>query len=381
MIRGDFLTLQKNITKQHLAIYLPSLRGGGAERVMATLANAYSERGFAVDLVLAAAEGPYLKELSAKVRVVDLKAGRVTRSLPGLVAYLHRERPQAMLTALNHANVIAVLARFLARVPTRLVVSERNTLTEEATRNQGIATRVVHVLMRWLYPHVDGILAVSEGAADALSCFANIPRQRIATVYNPYDLLTIQQRASDALDHPWFSPGSPPVVLGIGRLTAQKDFHSLIRAFTQLRTKRSARLMILGEGELRSDLQTLADSLGLGIQDFCLHGFVDNPFAYLARCDVFVLSSRWEGLPNVLIQALACGAPVVSTDCPSGPAEILENGQWGRLVPVGDVEALAQAMLDSLTEAEHPDVTTRAAYFSVERAADEYLRILLAGMN
>jgi glycosyltransferase involved in cell wall biosynthesis len=381
MYQGCVLTLEVKMPKQHVAIYLPSLRGGGAERVMATLANAFVARGFVVDLVLASAEGPYLKELSPKVTVVDLKAGRVTRSLPGLVAYLRRERPQAMLSALNHANVIAVLARFLARVPTRLVISERNTLTKDATRNQGIAARFVYVLMRWLYPHADGIVAVSEGAADALSCFANIPRKRIATVYNPYDLLTIQQRASIALDHPWFASGEPPVVLGIGRLTAQKDFPSLIRAFAQLGTQHPARLMILGEGELHADLQALGDSLGLGAHNFCLQGFVDNPFAYMARCGVFVLSSRWEGLPNVLIQALACGASVVSTDCPSGPAEILENGKWGTLVPVGDVEALAKAILENLTETEHQDVSIRAAYFNVERAADEFLRQLLPRNN
>lgn len=377
MLQGDVLTLEEKMPKQHLAIYLPSLGGGGAERVMATLANAFAERGFAVDLVLAAAEGPYLKELSAKVRVVDLKSGRVTRSLPGLVAYLRRERPQVMLTALNHANVIAVLARFISRVPTRLVVSERNTLTEEATRNQSIATRVVHVLMRWLYPHADGVVAVSEGAAEALSCFANIPRQRIATVYNPYDLSKIQQRASEALDHPWFAPGEPPVILGIGRLTAQKDFPSLIRAFAQLRIHQPARLMILGEGELHAELQALADSLGLGTQEFRLQGFVDNPFAYMARARLFVLSSRWEGLPNVLIQALACGAPVVSTDCPSGPDEILENGKWGRLIPVGDVDALSKAMMETLIDTEPPDVRSRATHFSVERSVDEYLRLLL----
>jgi glycosyltransferase involved in cell wall biosynthesis len=376
MVQGDVLTLKDNMPKQHMAIYLPSLGGGGAERVMATLANAFAERGFAVDLVLAAAEGPYLKDLSTKVRVVDLKAGRVTRSLPGLVAYLRRERPQVMLTALNHANVIAVLARFISRVPTRLVVSERNTLTKEATRNQSIATRVVHVLMRWLYPHADGVVAVSEGAADALSNFANIPRQRIVTVYNPYDVLKIQQRAREELDHPWFAPGEPPVILGIGRLTAQKDFPTLIRAFAKLRTQQPARLMILGEGELHAELQVLADSLGLAAEDFCLLGFVDNPFAYLARSGVFVLTSRWEGLPNVLIQALACGAPVVSTDCPSGPAEILENGKWGRLVSVGDVEALSEAILKALSAIDYTDVAIRANYFSIDRSVDGYLKLL-----
>jgi glycosyltransferase involved in cell wall biosynthesis len=375
------MTPEDNISKQSVALYLPSLRGGGAECVMVTLANAFAERDFSVDMVLVSAEGPYLNELSDKVRVVDLRAGGAASSLLGLVAYLRRERPQAMLTALNHINVIAILARFIARVPMRLVVSEHIDVTKEAPHNQSVAMRVVYVLMRWFYPYADGIAAVSEGAAEGLSYFANIPRHRIATVYNPHDLLKIQQRANEALDHPWFERGELPVILGIGRLSAQKDFRSLIRAFSKLRTQKPSRLMILGEGELHAELQALADSLGLGAKEFCLQGFVDNPFAYLARCGMFVLSSRWEGLPNVLIEALACGTSVVSTDCPSGPAEILENGEWGRLVPVDDVEALAVAMLATLTETEHPDVASRAAYFSVDRAADDYLKLLLPGLN
>lgn len=369
------------MSKPHLAIYLPSVRGGGAERAMVTLANAFTERGVFVDFVLAKAEGPYLNELCTEVRIIDLNSCRVALSLPGLVAYLRQERPQALLSALNHANVIAVLGRYLAGVPTRLVVSERNTLSQEAMQKQRMTERVVHMLMRWLYPYADGIVAVSDGAADSLSSFANISRQRITTVYNPYDLLKLKKCASDPLDHPWFAQGSPPVVLGIGRLTAQKDFHTLIRAFRQLRAQRPARLMILGDGELRGDLTALAGSLGLGADDFCLQGFVDNPFSYLSRCGVFVLSSRWEGLPNVLIQALACGAPVISTDCPSGPAEILEKGMWGALVPVGDTEALAQAMLGTLIDKAHPDGAIRASYFSVERAAEEYLRILFPYPN
>ena len=368
----------KHDAKQHIAIYLPSLHGGGAERVMATLANAFTERGFKVDLVLAEAKGPYLKELSPKVRVVDLKVGRVSRSLPGLVGYLRREQPYAMLTALNHANVIAIIARALAGVATRLVISERITLGKASTRNEGMAQRILYVLMRLCYPKADGIVAVSNGAADALSVFAKIPRERITTVYNPCNVIAIQKRAEESLEHPWFLPGEPPVVLGIGRLTTQKDFPLLLKAFAQLRTQCKARLMILGDGELSGSLQDLAHSLGLGADDFCLQGFVENPFSYLSRCGVFVLSSRWEGLPNVLIQALACGAAIVSTDCPSGPLEILEDGKWGRLVPVGDVQAMAEAMKETLNHQQRPDQTLRALDFNVDLSVNGYLRVLQA---
>ena len=358
-----------------LALYLPSLRGGGAERVMVTLANGFAERGHAVDLVLAKAEGPYLPEVARKVRIVDLGARRVVSSLPGLVRYLRRERPRAMLSALNHANVIALLARRLADVPTRLVVSEHSHLSSSLNGAPNRRGRLMPGFMRRTYPWADGVVAVSAGVADDLAQAISLPRQRIAVVYNPVATDELLARAEAPLDHPWFAPGEPPVVLSVGRLTVQKDFGVLLSAFAKLRARRPARLMILGEGELRPELESLAQQLGIDA-DVALPGFRDNPYAYMRRAAVFVLSSRFEGLPNALIQAMACGTPVVSTDCPSGPAEILQDGQWGRLVPVGDVELMAMAISVTLDNKVHPDVSSRANHFNEKRSIEKYLTVM-----
>jgi glycosyltransferase involved in cell wall biosynthesis len=234
----------------------------------------------------------------------------------------------------------------------------------------------VYALIHWLYPYADRIVAVSEGVANDLAVFARLPRNRIHTIYNPFDIERIQVHARAPLDHPWFAPGQPPVVLGVGRLSVQKDFSTLLRAFARLRTKRAARLMILGEGELRSELEGLSHSLGLTANEFFMPGFVSNPYAYYARCGVFVLSSRWEGLPGVLIEAMAAGAQVVATDCKSGSSEILENGKWGQLVPVGDYAAMADALNITLCEDHKFDVRTRAAYFDVDSSIDAFLSYL-----
>jgi len=366
-----------NANAQKLALYLPSLRGGGAERVMVTLANGFAARGFAVDLVLASAEGPYLKDVAQNVRVVDLRARRVLTSLPGLVRYLRRERPLAILSAMGHANVIAVLARKLSGTHPRLVVSEHSNFSVTAKHGDPRVARWMRRFMAWAYPLADGVVAVSQGVGDDLAPCIGLKPAAITVVYNPIDTAAVAQRSREALSHPWLQPGEPPVVVAIGRLTPQKDFPTLLRAFARLRQTQNARLLILGEGELRPQLEALV--AGLGLQDHArLPGFVDNPFAYLSRSALFVLSSAWEGFGNVLVEAMACGTPVVATACPSGPEEILENGRWGRLVPVGDERALAEAMAAALQETHHPDVAARAAAFGVDKAVDGYLRVMLA---
>lgn len=361
-----------------IAIFLPSLRGGGAERVMVTLANAIVARGYAVDLIVAIAQGPYLKDVSAGVRIIDLKADRLIKALLPLIRYLRWARPDAMLSAMGHANVVALLARRFACVRTRVVVSERGLISGESALSRGVASHVMYRLVPLLYSGADGICTVSHAASIDLAIFARLPVQRVQTIYNPFDLVRISQLAAEALDHPWFAPGQPPVLLAIGRLNEAKDFPTLIRAFAQLRQKHSARLVILGEGELRPELEALLAQLNLGSDVVQLPGFLENPFAWLARSRLFVLSSKREGLPGVLIEAMACGRPVVSTNCLSGPHEILEGGRWGRLVPVGDAAALAQAMAASLNTPpeEQPDVRQRAAAFELNCAVDAYLKIL-----
>jgi glycosyltransferase involved in cell wall biosynthesis len=233
-------------------------------------------------------------------------------------------------------------------------------------------------LARWFYPWADAIVTVSQGSADDLVRLG-LSSERIRVIYNPVVTPELFEKAKEPLEHDWFEPGSPPVILGVGRLEKQKDFPTLIRAFAQVRQQRPARLMILGEGQDRPALEALVQELGIE-EDVALPGFVANPFAYMARAGVFVLSSLFEGLPTVLIEAIAVGTKVVSTDCESGPAEILENGLYGKLVPVGDSKGIAEAILSTLEEPANSEAQQRkTAEFSLEKAVAQYRQVLHVG--
>lgn len=351
-----------------IAVYLPSLRGGGAERVMVTLANGFAERGHQVDLVLARAEGPYLTEVGPGVRVINLDKGRVLASMLPLVHYLRRERPAAMLSALNHANIVAILARMFALVPTRLVVSERNSLASLGT---GHRARMFRALMRGFYPLADKVVSVSRDGARELIEQLGLAADKVTSIPNPVEIERITQLSKELPAHPWAEGSGSPLILAVGRLEPQKDYPTLLQAFAILRRQRECRLAVLGEGGLRSALEQQIQDLSLG-GSVALLGFEPNPFGWMARCDVYVMSSRFEGFPNSLVQAMACGARVVSTNCPTGPGEILEDGKWGALVPVGDTEALATAMGSALDDLDPPNVMQRAAGFAVSKAIDAY---------
>ncbi len=373
---------------RHLALFVSGFSSGGVPRLMLTLGHALALRGHRVDFLVARSEGPLREKLSSRVRLIELadwqprlhwkpkkNRHRVFASLPALVRYLRRERPDVLLSGGNYVNFVAVAARGLARSATRHVLSHHSNLSRETANKPFVRWAARHV-----FPRADAIVAVSHGVAEDLSAQAGIARDRITTIHNPIVTPELLDQARAPLDHPWFAPGAPPVLLGVGRLHEQKDFPNLVRAFARVRAARDARLVILGEGkspESRRELLELAAGLGVG-DDVALPGFVDNPFAYMARASVFVLSSAWEGFGNVLVEALACGCPVVSTNCPSGPAEILDDGKFGALVPVGDDTALAAAIastLDAPPAAER--LRARGAQFSVDRAAESYLKVLL----
>lgn len=363
-----------------IAIFVPSMHGGGAERVMMTLANEFVKRGFKVDLVLAEATGPFLNSLHRDVRVVDLGAGRVLKALFPLARYLIRERPRSLLSAMVHANVVAVFANFIAGRKTRVIVSQRNMLSIEGENSTNWIRRGLRQLIPVAYKKADGICSVSDGVSEDLAISLKIDRSRVRTIYNPFDLTYIDQNSTitPSIGAAWLDDPDIPVILGVGRLERQKDFETLIRAFSLVRRERKIRLIILGEGSERSSLELLAENLGLSEDDFMMPGFVGNPHSYMSRCDLFVLSSRFEGLPGVLIEALACGAPVISTDCPSGPAEILQKGTWGKLIPVGDPVFLADQITEVLEmdDAALPKVRDRALDFGIERSVDLYLKLL-----
>ena len=359
-----------------VALFLPTLHGGGAERMMLNIAKGLSERGIETDLMLASAEGPFLRHIPANVRVVDLRAPRVLASLRPLAVYLRRNQPVSLLSTLGHANIVALWARRMANVRTKIVIREANTLSHSSRHAQHIKGRLSPVLMRMFYPWADDIVAISRGVARDLSLKTGLPAESIRVIHNPAVTPELVARAKEPLGHPWYSPGEPPVLLGAGRLVRQKDFPTLIRAFRIVKESRPARLIILGEGDERERLWFLVRELGLE-NDVSLPGFVENPQAYMARSAVFVFSSAWEGFGNVLVEAMAAGTPVVSTDCESGPGEILQNGAYGRLVPVGDVTALADAISATLRSPLTPKkLKERALEFSLERVIEEYAALL-----
>lgn len=376
-------------TSPSIAIFLRSLHGGGAERVMVNLVRGFSEYGIKVDLVLLKAEGTYLSQVSKEVRIVDFNASKFDRgktwrlptsfqstsSLPKLIKYLQQEQPKVLLSATHFINEIAILAKHLSRTSTRVVVTEHTTISVEAKRVEQISSRLIPLISRILYPWADGIVAVSQGVANDLVKVTKLPQERIQTIYNPVITPELLQMAKEPLDHPWFANGEPPVILGVGRFVKQKDFPTLIKAFAEVRKQRQARLMILGGGRERSHLESLVRELNLE-NDVALLNFVKNPFAYMARSAVFVLSSAWEGLPTVIIEAMALGTPVVSTNCPSGADEILANGKYGFLVPVGDSSAIAQAIFSVLSGNTKQIDSEWLNQFTLDNSTRNYLNIL-----
>jgi glycosyltransferase involved in cell wall biosynthesis len=354
-----------------VALFLPSLVGGGAERVFLDIASGLAARGLPVELVIAKTEGALLDQVPGGVGLRALNARRTASSVPALVRYLRRERPAAMVTALAHANLMAIAAASIARSGTRVVVTEHlppSTWVDTPRRRD---SKLMPRLMHTFYPRAGAVVAVSTGVADDLARRARIPRSQVRVIYNPLLADRLDELASEPLDHPWFAPGMPPVVLAVGRLTAQKDFATLIRAVAAVRAERPCRLLILGEGEERATLGAVVAELGMQ-EDVSMPGFVPNPYPYFRAASMLALSSRFEGLPTVLLEALCLGVPVVATDCPSGPSEILDGGRHGRLVPVGDATALAVAIGETV---ERPIVPGRdaTAPFELDTVIDAYI--------
>lgn len=337
-------------SEKRIAIFISYSGQGGVERMVASLAGGMMDAGYAVDMLLIKARGEHLEAIPEGVRVIKLKAQHTLTSLPELVRYLRQQRPSALLAAKHRAMKVAVVARGLAGVRTRLV-GRLGTTVSAALDGQGWLRKLMwYSSMRFYYRWVDCIIAVSEGVAEDVRRIAKVPADRIRVVRNPVITPSLLTRAAETVDHPWFRDDAQiPVILGAGRFTRQKDFDTLIRAFARLHAQRPCRLMILGEGKLRPTLEALVTELGIQ-EAVALPGFATNPYAGMSKAQLFVLSSRWEGSPNVLTEAMALGVPVVSTDCPSGPVEILQHGQYGKLVAMGDVEALAQAMAETLDQ-------------------------------
>lgn len=357
-----------------IALFDSSLAFGGFQRDTFNLALGFSALGHEVDLVLATKpEAACLWDMPKSVTVVDLGITRAAAAFMPLVRYLRDRKPHVLIGTSTECNIMAIAAARWARGGTRVVARETAIWSIQGdTRWRG---KVVRFLASWWYRGTCDVIAISSAVQTDLSRHAGIPLNAIRVIHNPAVTRGLEEKASEPVDHPWFRTGATPVILSVGRLHQHKDFPMLLRAFSLVRKHRQARLVILGEGEERSNLEALARQLGIS-EDFDLPGFVPNPSSYMSKSAVFVCSSPAESFGNALAEAMACGTTLVSTDCPGGPPEILDHGRYGRLVPVGDVQAMAEAIVDALDRPMLPELLRKAGQrFFCETIAAEYLTL------
>ncbi|MBA4741621.1 MAG: glycosyltransferase [Azoarcus sp.] len=354
-----------------LAVFMPAFGDGGVERMLVNLAGGLVHEGLAVDF-LTPANKPYLDRLDRDVRRVTLTHNGLIGVQPRLVGYLRAARPDFVLCGKDRAGRAALIARRLSGHDFRLIMRAGTTVSERLA-HRGAWTRLRdRALIRSTYRAAAAVVGNSHGVVDDIVKITQIAPERMHLIRNPVVTSDLERLAATTVDHPWLTDGAPPLILAIGGLRRQKGFDTLIEAFARLRARRECRLMILGRGHLEATLTRRAAELGVAA-DFALPGFDPNPYRYLSRAALFVLSSRWEGSPNALTEALALGTPVVATDCPSGPREILGGGRVAPLVPVGDAPALADAMARVLAEPGSPDTRRAAAAdYRVELCASRY---------
>lgn len=362
-------------TQKKIAIFLRDLDGGGIQKVVINLAKEMAKNGILIDIVVTSGKNSFLEKFSPEIAIVNLNSPMALWSAFPLAQYLKQQKPEVLLSHGHSNNVAAIIAITIAKVTTRVIMVTHNTLSLDKLLIPK-KSKLLHFLMRLFYPYADGLVAVSQGTAHELESELGLKKNSVKTIYNPIVNEDLIAKINEPLHHPWFQPNQPPVFLAVGRLSTEKDYINMLQAFAHLRAQRQARLLILGEGNMRSDLELLAKDLGIE-SDVSMPGFVKNPYAYMSKASVLVLSSQYEALPTVICEAMACGCPVVSTNCPYGPAEILENGKYGSLVPVKDPISLADAMLKTLDNPfEKSLLLQRANDFRADYILSIYLELM-----
>ncbi len=362
-----------------LAVLVSFTGDGGVENMVTNLLRGFVAAHVPVDLILLKARGGHLDRIPPQVNVIRLDVSTSLLALPAVVRYLQRQRPAAMLVAKDRASRIALLARRIAGVETRLVLRMGMHLSGSLAGKSWLQRSARYLPVRWLYPWADAIITVAPAVADDLATIARLPRDRFEVIANPTISPALYRQADETSGHPWLDATNAdpiPVIVAAGRLRPQKDFATLIKAFARVRERRVVRLIILGEGTERAHLEQLARDLGVE-RDIDLPGFLDNAYAFMRGAAAFALSSRFEGAPNVLVEAMALGTPVVATDCPSGPRTILDGGRHGPLVPVADPEALAAGIVQAL---DHPipgdQLRHAVSDYTIAASTQRYLQVL-----
>ena len=363
-----------------VAIYLHDLAGGGVERQSLIIAEEFRRHGADVTLVLHRHRGQLLDQVPGGLRIVDLNSSRTLMDVPRLIRFLRAETPDILLSNVDLNNVAALLAKSLSLTNTKVVICQHNPIASNSMPGETWLYRYIALSYRLLSPFISRAVAVSGGVAAELSTSAGLPHDRILTIHNPVVGPDFQERSEEAADHPWFHDAKRPVFVTAGRLVAQKDHETMIRALAVHRRRFDSRLIILGTGPLSDNLAELVAQQGLADVVTFL-GFRSNALPYIRQADAFVLSSRCEGFGNVIVEALGCGTPVISTRCQHGPAEILDGGRYGLLVETANPEAMADAMNQVVTLRERfpaEILRQRAGDFSYAACASRYMAMFKA---
>ena len=361
---------------EKIVLFVPNLEGGGAERMMVNLVNSFERKGFNANLLLARKTGPYVKLVNKNVKIFDLKISFLNPLfLYHLFRFFKKEKPDIVLSAMTLPNVAVLLVKRLAMSSSKVYISERVAMGVQSKNSSSLKETLKPIVARLTYNWADHIIAISNGVSRNLIDTIGISEKKITTIYNP--VVTSQLfKTYPKPSHPFFNMNHR-IILGAGRLVPQKDFKTLIHAFSMLVKQSDIRLIILGDGPQKKELAQLIEQLGLS-EKISLPGYVEDLFAYMNHASLFVLSSRWEGFGNVLVEAMAMGCPVVSTNCPSGPAEILSDGKYGELVDIENPEALAKAISNALVKDKNEaSLKERANAFSSDVISSLYLEIMI----
>ncbi|MEM9888813.1 MAG: glycosyltransferase [Bacteroidota bacterium] len=374
-------TILKLGKQNYVALFCNTLNGGGAERVMVTLANGFVQRGLKVDFLLCQKVGSLLEELNSSVRIIDLKTSRTRNVIFKLARFLFKNKPDVLLSTQTHINITSVLANWLSFKSTKNVIREASTPSIANHHHSYTKQPLLRNIYKKIYRSADAIVSVSFESRKDIVKYYELSESKIYNIYNPIYSTQLINKSLEPVAHDWLNDKSKRVIIGMGRIATPKNFPNLVRAFALVHQQMSnSRLMILGSKRPRfvhvyEEVCSVIEQNGLQeVVDLC--GFVSNPFAYLSKAALFVLSSDWEGLPGSLIQALSCGCPVVSTKCKSGPTEILENGKYGRLVETNNAPALADAI--RMTLENPPDrsvLVQRGQFFDVDNAVESYIEL------
>tara|TARA_B100000212_G_scaffold89261_1_gene65453 strand:- start:27714 stop:28835 length:1122 start_codon:yes stop_codon:yes gene_type:complete len=368
---------------QKIAFFIPKLTYGGAERVIIDIANNLSKRGYLIDIVLAKGGKIYLEEISPSVNIINLNSKSTILSFFNLSRYIQKSRPNGIISALSHANCVVLLSRKFVNNNTKVVVSERNISYRNTFNKIGFKRFILDLLIKYLYPEAKCIVTVSEGVRESIINTYKFKRDHVKAILNPCDFQKINNLKSKCMLNSkiinGFKSENQKIILSVGSLTIQKNYSLLIKAFKIVSQEINCKLIILGEGPERSKLDELCRNLAIDSNSIYMPGFIANPFPYMKACDLYVMSSLWEGLPNVLIQALACKCNIISTDCDAGPREILEDGKWGRLIKVNDTNGLANAMIEELSSKNQKSFNSGIGNlnrFNIDKVTNQYLEAL-----